>query len=184
MSTLATLTSTIENLCAEIDDVMDGVIPEDLLERFADAQLAHAEKVSAYVGAVKALQYNAAYYSDRAELLKRRAKTCERVEKAIKDRLTYQIQMHPDMPWRNKEGDKIALRKSPESLVCDIKTYSRSFSNVIDSVVELGYSDMLEFVDVVQVATLNKDKVKNYLKAGNSLPWARLENNHVHIRIT
>lgn len=183
MSTLATLTQTIENLCHEIDDVMDGQIPDDLLERFTNAQMAHADKVSAYVGAVKSLQFSQAYYSDRAELLKRRAKTCERIEKSIKDRLVYQIQTHPDLPWRNKEGDKIALRKSPESLVCDIPTFSRTFSNIIDGVVDLSHYELMQFVDVLQVTVLNKEKVKQELKAGRQLSWARLKDDQVHIRI-
>lgn len=184
MTTLATLTQAIENLCYEIEDVGDGAIPDDLLERFTSAQMAHADKVSAYVGAVKSLQYNAAYYSDRAELLKRRAKTCERIEKEIKERLVYQIQTHPDLPFKSAEGDKIALRKSHESLVCDIKTYSRSFSNVLDNIVELSYDDVLQFTDVVQVLCLNKEKVKEHLKSGYELKWARLKDDNVHVRFT
>lgn len=184
MTTLATLTQSIENLCYEIEDVGDGAIPDDLLERFTSAQMAHADKVSAYVGAVKSLQYNAAYYSDRAELLKRRAKTCERIEKAIKDRLMYQIQANPNLSFKSAEGDKIALRKSPESLVCDIPTASRTFSNVIDSIVDLDHEDVLRFVDVLQVTVLNKEKVKQVLKDGRELSWARLKDDNLHVRFT
>lgn len=178
MPTLATLTQQLEALCDEIDSV-DGAIPEDILERFTSLQATHQEKCAAYVAVIGSLQHNAAYYSARSELLKRRAKTCERVEKAIKDKLVWQLTNNPNIPYVSPDGDKIRLANSPESLELKVKTSSRSISRVIDYFDDIP----LEFIDVVTLRTLNTDKVKQYLKDGNKLDWAELKTNK-HIRIT
>lgn len=179
MSTLATLTQQLETLCDEIDAV-DGKIPEDILERFTSLQATHQEKCAAYVAVIGSLQHNAAYYSMRAELLKRRAKTCERVEKAIKDRLVWQLTNQPNIPYVSRDGDKITLRDSPESLELKIKTSSRSISRVLDSEFD---AIPAEFIDVVVLKTLNTEKVKKHLQDGNKLDWAELKQDK-HIRIT
>lgn len=179
MSTLAVLTNQLEQLCDEIDAAQD-VIPEDLLDRFADAKAAVEVKCSAYIGALRTLQHNAAFYSERADLLKRRAKTCERIEKAIKDRLLWQLSTFPDVPYKSVEGDRIALRDNPESLELKILTSSRSFNKVIDAV----DADKVpaEFLDLVTVTCLNTDKLKAALKEGLKLDWAALRRGK-HVRI-
>lgn len=180
MSTLATLTQQIEALCNEIDEV-GGEIPADLLERFADIKASHEQKCGAYVAVISALHHNSAYYHNRAEILKRRANTCDRVEKAIKNRLVYQLTNEPNVPYVSKDGDKITLRDSPESLDLKILTRTRSFSNVLDS----WYPKIIqpEFIDVVTLNCINTDKVKKFLQAGGKLDWAELKRDK-HIRIT
>lgn len=179
MTTLAVLTNQLEQLCDEIDAAQDA-IPEDLLDRFADAKAAVEVKCSAYIGALRALQHNAAFYSERAELLKRRAKTCERVEKAIKDRLLWQLSTYPDVPYKSAEGDRIALRDNPESLELKILTSTRQFNKVIESI----DADKVppEFTDLVTVRCLNTDKLKAALKNGLKLEWAELKRGR-HVRI-
>lgn len=179
MTTLAVLTNQLEQICDEIDLSQD-VIPEDLLDRFADAKAAVEVKCSAYIGALRTLQHNAAFYSERAELLKRRAKTCERVEKAIKDRLLWQLTTYPDIPYKSAEGDRITVRDNPESLDLKILTSSRQFNKVIESI----DADKVppEFVDLVTVRCLNTDRLKAALKDGLKLDWAELRRGK-HVRI-
>jgi len=179
MTTLATLTQQLEALCDEIDEV-GGEIPGDLLERFADIKASHEQKCGAYIAVINTLQKNSAYYSMRAELLKRRAKTCENVEKAIKNRLVYQLTNEPNISYVSKDGDKISLRDSPESLELKIKLSSRNVSRVI----EFEHDEIPpEFCDLVVLKTVNTDKVKQYLKSGKKLDWAELKRDK-HIRIT
>lgn len=179
MTTLATLTQQLESLCDEIDEV-GGEIPQDLLDRFADIKASHEQKCGAYVAVINTLQKNAAYYSMRAELLKRRAKTCENVEKAIKDRLVYQLTNEPNISYVSKDGDKISLRDSPESLELKVKLSNRSVSRVLEFELE---EIPVEFYDLVVLKTLNTEKVKKHLQTGNKLDWAELKKNK-HIRIT
>lgn len=196
MSTLATLSQQFATLKGQLESLWDdleessGEIPEDILERLLSArfskesaELSHAQKCDAYVGIIKNLQHDAAYYSSRAELLNRRAKTCERIEKAIKDRLIYTINQNPNLVFKGTDGDKLTVWQNQESLKLTVPLSKRSYSNVVDSVVELSYKEMLEFIDVVQVATLNTTKVKEHLKAGNKLSFATLERGE-HLRLT
>jgi flagellar motility protein MotE (MotC chaperone) len=183
MSTsLAILTSKLEQLCDEVDD--SDVIPSDLIERFASAQMEHAQKCDAYVAVIKGIQHNAAYYSMRAEQLNKRAKTCERIEKAIKERLLYMIQENPGITFKSTDGDKLAARDNQEALKHDIPVRSRSYSNIIEgSETFLASQDLLQFVDVVEFSCLNTAKVKEYLQAGKTLSWARLTRSQ-HLRLT
>lgn len=181
MSTLATLTQRFEALCDEID-ANGGLVPEGLLERFTDLQASHQEKCSAYVALLKVSQMNAAYYSARSEQLKQRARTCELAEKSLKERLKYNLEQSPDLPWKTAEGDRISLRDNPESLELKILTTTRSFSKVIEP---LRSSDVVpvEFIDMVSIKCLNTEKVKQYLKDGGKLDWAELKRGK-HVRIT
>lgn len=178
MTSLATLTYKLENLCERIDNGDD--IPEDLLAEFASAQMEHEQKVSAYVSVIDVMKRNAAYYSARAEILNRRAKTCERVEKAIKDRLVYQIDSNPDLPWKSLEGDKLRAQKNNESLTIDVPLDKRYISNVLTDISDVE----LEFVTVSKFYCVNTEAVKNYLKTGKTLNWARLESKGKHLRIS
>jgi Siphovirus Gp157 len=182
MPTLATLTQQLEALCDEVDDCMDE-LPAELLERFASAKLSHAQKCDAYVAAIKGLQHNAAYYSARAEQLSKRAKTCERIERAIKDRLVYTINANPNLVFKSTDGDKLAVRNNPESLSLSVPLRSRSFSNVIENVVEMNYPDIPEYLDIAQVPILNTAKVKAFLQSGGELSFAKLETKQ-HLRVT
>lgn len=180
MTTLATLTQQFEALCDKIDS-NDGLVPEDLLELFTDLQASHQEKCSAYVALLKVSQMNAAYYSARAEQLKQRAKMCETVEKSLKERLKYNLEQSPDLPWKTADGDRISLRDSPESLNLKILTSTRSFSKVIEPICLDQVP--LEFIDVVTIKCLNTEKVKKHLQAGNELDWAELKRDK-HVRVT
>lgn len=176
MTTLAVLTSTLEDLCDEIENQEE--IPQQLLERFVDASLQHSKKVGAYIGALQSLKKNAAYYSERAEIMTRRAKTCERLEAAIKDRLMAHIKTSPDLPWKSEEGDKLALRDNPEKLVVDVKLDRRHLNNLLWDHTKIP----TEFLIVSTFYTLNTEAVKLTLKAGTSLEWARLERGQ-HLRV-
>jgi len=180
-TTLALLTSNLEALCDEVDE--SDSLPSDLLERFAGAQLQHAQKCDAYVAVIRGLQHNAAYYSTRAEQLSRRAKTCERVEKAIKERLLFLINENPGISFKSTDGDKIAARDNQEALKHYIPVRNRSYSNIIDNVHSMSVNDILQFVDVVTFHCLNAAKVKEHLQSGKDLSWARLTKSQ-HLRIT
>jgi hypothetical protein len=180
MSSLATLTYKLEHLCERLEN--GETLDDDFLQEFADAKLERAQKLSAYNGAIEVMRRNAAFYSERAEQLNRRAKTCERLEKAIKERLCYQILQNPDLPWVSSEGDKFKAQKNQESLKVMKNLEKRSFSNIFAS--QEDYSDVdMGFLNIVQLVTLNTDAVKQHLKSGKELPWAKLDSSGSHLRI-
>lgn len=180
MSTLATLTHKLEELCERLENGEE--LGDDLLQEFADAKLERAQKLSAYSSVIEVIKRNAAFYSERAEQLNRRAKTCERLEKAIKERLCFQIVQNQDLPWVSSEGDKFKAQKNQESLKVFKNLEKRSYSNILASNDELKDIDM-SFLNVVQLVTLNTDAVKQHLKSGKELPWAKLDSSGFHLRV-
>lgn len=177
MTSLATITQVLDQICDEIDAV-SGEFPQDLLERFTTAQMAHAEKVGAYVAVIETLKKNASYYEERAKLLARRARTAVKLEAAIKERLMFQIEHFPDLPWRSSEGDKIGVRNNPEGLKVDVPMDHRHINNIIPMETMIP----VEFVTVATLYTLNTEAVRQFLKMGGTLSWARLERGK-HVRI-
>lgn len=176
MSTLAVLTSQLEDLCDEVG--LSSEIPLDLIERFADAKMAHAEKVGAYVHVIETLKKNAEFYETRAKVLMHRAKVSERLEKEIKERLKYQVENNPNLPWKSDEGDKIGVRKNPESLKLDVQVSHRHVNNVLSEHEAIP----VEFITINTFYSLNTDAVRQFLKNGGTLSWARLEQG-THLRI-
>jgi len=178
MTSLAILTHRLEELCEKLDQ--GELMPLDVLEQFADAKLDHQAKLSSYIAVLDIMRKNAAYYSERAELLARRDKTCVMVEKALKERLVYNIENHPDLPWKTNEGDKLRAQDNPESLSTDLTLDKKSLSNIVvdPSAVDAKY------LDVVNLFCLNTDAVKKDLKSGVKLSWARLEKKGKHLRIS
>lgn len=167
MTTLNDINQQFELLC-ELVDKQEGVLPNDLLERFAETSLEHTKKIDAYLAVLDRCRIDSAYYSERSETLLRRAKTCEKVEKAIKERLKDMIIAHPDLPWKSSDGDKLRVQDSPEALVIEQET------DFLISMVPTKY--------VKIISKLDREKVKEDLKNGVILEWARLERG-THLRI-
>jgi len=177
VTTLATITASLEALSDLLDT--DDEIPEDLLDRFVEAKLAHEQKVGAYVSVIGTLRRNQAFFSERSELLKRRAKTYERMEKAIIERLVFQMKEHPSLPWASDENDKLKLRPNPESLQVDLSLDKRTVAHILQE--PRGVDP--QFITVSMFNCLNTDAVKSYLKTGKTLSWARLASKGEHLRI-
>jgi hypothetical protein len=177
MTTLATLTTQLEAICDQIED--SDTLPDDLLERFADARLSHMSKIDNYVSLLSTIKSNAEYYETRAKQLQRRAKTCARIEAAVKERLLIQVMTHPNLPWASSEGDKLRAQKSPEALEIDLPNKSRTFSHVVDS---LPDDFNPRYADHVTCTVLNTERIRTELAGGIDIPWARLVKRS-HLRV-
>jgi hypothetical protein len=177
MNTLAELTSKLEEICRIVEE--SDTLPDNLLEIFADAKLAHTAKLDNYIGYIKQLENMSAFYSSRAEKLKSRAKTADRILERLKERLTYSIGQAPDLPWKSTEGDRFTLCNGQDSLQLDVSFYKTSYNYCLHDV---GGIDP-QFIDIVMLYCLNANKIKKHLKEGNTLPWARLEKKP-YLRIT
>jgi hypothetical protein len=177
VTTLATITASLEALSDLLDT--DDEIPEDLLDRFVEAKLAHEQKVGAYVSVIGTLRRNQAFYHERAELLKRRAKSYERLERAILDRLSFQMTNHPNLSWKSTEGDRLKLHANPETLDVKVPLDKKTVSHILTdtSIVDP------KFITVSTFHCLNTEEIKTHLKAGNKVAWAELKSKGKHVRI-
>lgn len=177
MTTLSNIVNELERICAEIDE--SDALPKDLLERFASTQLEQKDKLSAYVAVIDQAQAASAYFQERANKLTKRAKTAERVAAAIKERLLFVMQQHPDLPWKSSDGDKFIACNSAPSLEIDLNYYKTSYNYIVNELFEIPE----QFLDIVQLTCINSQKVKKYLIEGNKLSWARLKHSK-YLRIT
>lgn len=120
--------------------------------------------------------------STLATLTHKLEELCERLEKAIKERLCYQILQNQDLPWVSSEGDKFKAQKNQDKLKVQYFLHNRSFSNIVSYDKDLYDIDM-SFLNIIQIVTLNTDAVKEYLKSGKELSWAKLESSGFHLRV-
>lgn len=164
MTTLSDLTQRLELLCEKIDD-LEGEIPNGLLELFAETNLEHTQKVDNYLFVLDRLRRDSAYYSQRSAKILQRAKTCESLEKAIKERLKQNIIAYPDLPWKSSDGDKLRVQENPESLV-------------IEPLADIP----IKYFNEKTVISVDREKIKEDLKNGVVLEWAKLERG-THLRI-
>lgn len=69
----------------------------------------------------------------------------------------------------------LSIANNPPSLELDVRTHERSFRNVLD----LGTAEALfipgSFLQMNEIWTLNTEKIRDHLKTGEKLPWARLK---------
>lgn len=171
MKSLLEETQDLESVCEEIE-LNGGKITDELLAKFDNANLAHSQKVDKCCGLLRTLTHNSAFYSERSETLKRRSETIDNLFVALKERWKEVVKAHPDLPWKGTEGDKLRVQKNQPKLIVDMGLDKRSFSNVM-------YGEEIDkyrnFIDVLTLYLLNKEKVKAYLDAGNQLDWARMD---------
>jgi hypothetical protein len=177
LATLAEITNKLDALCTSVDE--SDVIPDNLLEVFADTKLAHAQKLDAYLAVISQLENMSSYYSSRAEKLKQRSKSADKILAKMKERMLFHIEQFPDLPWRSTDGDKFTRCKAQDSLVIDMPHYKTTFNYLVNET----FGIEPQFLDVVSLTTINSTRVKKFLQEGGHLEWARLTSNH-YLRIT
>lgn len=179
MKSLLSLTTELELICEEIEQT-EGDITNEMLEKFNNAKLAHAEKIDNWCHVFRTIAHNSAFYSERSKTLARRAKTLEKLEASLKEYVKHIVKSsEAELPWKGTEGDYLRVQKSPESLKLDVMLDKRSFSNIILGENLAPYKN---FIEVCTLYLLNKESVKSYLKGGNYLDWAKLDQGE-HLRV-
>lgn len=184
------ISKQFEDFCEAIDALEGGMESfvseqnENLLDLFVDTKLEHARKVSSYLVVMDTLKLQAANLSERAELLKRRAKTTEKLLSAIKERLVMAIESYPDLPWKSEDGDKLRIQTNPKKLELKVTTDKRSYSNIVSSLDTSPYEqDLIPYLTENKFFTIDTDRVKKDLMAGKKLSFAELSESGKHLRI-
>lgn len=170
MSTLTDLTIKIAKLCDDVEN--GGKLPDDLLAVFTDAKLEHAEKLTHYAYVFNGLRSDNSNYCQRSETLLRRAETCEDIEKKMKEQIKRNIIIYPDLPWKSTEGDKFRVQESTEALILSETAKSKNPEFEVPA----------EYLIAINEFKLDKEKIKEDLKKGIELGWAKLTRG-THLRI-
>jgi hypothetical protein len=165
------LASMLASLVA-METVMDSTDGEITLEQcdahfaqFKDAQA----KTDRLIGYLDHCKLAAAQYADRAQQLKEEAQRWERRQEKLEEYALWCLEKYPALSGSDFE---LSARKNPASMKCDL-TKSFSKSNALPESVALEVPE--EYRDLLAVWVLKADKVKDDLKAGKALPFARLE---------
>jgi hypothetical protein len=151
----------------------DEVTPEQWDEHFKSFNASLDKKVDSILAYMDDCKFMASKYSERAEALnlaaKRLEKRCESLEKYV----LYHLSKFPELDLRGSERT-ISKRLGPVSLVCKLRKKFSS-ANVIPG--PLVFSVPEKYREFQPMWVLNTDLVKEDLKAGKDLDFAKLEQN-------
>lgn len=119
---------------------------------------------------------------------RKKMEIAEALKERVKARALRIIEESSDLEIKGKklvfEGNlgKLAAQASPGRLIVDFNLGSKSFGNLIDQNTDV-FNIPAEYIKTVTVLQLDTDRLKEDLKLGKEIPFARLEkNNHLRIR--
>lgn len=190
---LAEAAAELEAVCDEIDN-HDGVLTEEMLARFNHAELSLAHRVDCWINYVDGAKALVAHLKDRKERATKAYRAAQNLESRLRGFLCLQLQSRPGIPFKGeKEGSLVLCKNSqlklwiayeaderthPETLAIRDKTV---YDVVPDELLMIEPS-MSNYVKERAFKTLNKELLREDLKNGLQLGWARTEQGH-HVRI-
>lgn len=166
---LASMLSALQILEREIDESAE-ITPEQCEAHFGSIKEID-QKVDRLLSFMDLCKFNAASYADRAESLKQASQSWERKYESLSKYALWLTERYPDIEWRGTDRT-FAKKFNPPSLNCQLKK-SFSTSNYIPD--DLVFSVPEKYRECKMVWILKADLVKDELKAGKPLNFARLE---------
>lgn len=166
---LANMMSALQVLEKEIDNA-DEITPEQCEAHFGQIKEidSKVDRLLAYMDICKS---NAALYSERADSLKKAAESWDRKYESLSKYALWLTERYPEVEWRGTDRT-FAKKLNPPSLNCQLKK-SFSTANMIPD--ELIFSVPEKYRECKIVWILKTDLVKDELKAGKTLNFAKLE---------
>lgn len=166
---LAAMMSALQILEKQIDN-SDEITPEQCDAHFSSIKEIDL-KVDRLLSFMDLCKQNAATYSERAESLRRASESWERKYESLCKYAMWLMERYPEVEWRG--SDRTFTKKlNPPSLNCQMKK-SFSTNNLIPD--ELIFSVPEKYRECKVIWLLKSDLVKEDLKAGKSLDFARLD---------
>lgn len=129
------------------------------------------EKVDRLLAYIDIAKRNSALYEERAAELKEQAKRWDKRIEGLEKYALYLVDRFPDVSWRGTDRS-FSKKLNPPSLVAPFRA-SYSSKNIIPD--ELVNMIPEKYRKLVSLFVLDTDLVKNDLKAGEALDFAKLE---------
>lgn len=166
---LAELMSQLQALERQIDEAEEITIDqcESHFSQIKDID-AKVDRLLAYMDLCKS---NAALYSERSEQLSKQASFWERRLASLQNYALWLTNSYPEVEWRGTDRT-FSKKLNPPSLNCQLK---KSFSTANYIPDELVFSVPEKYRECKMVWILKSDLVKDELKAGKTLNFAKLE---------
>ena len=169
---LARYAADLEAICLEIDEET-GEISEELIKRFDDARLDLATKCDNWIGYLDALKALVAEAKERKERAAKAQKTFEGVNKRLRDYLKFVMETNHGLAFKGTQG-KLALQSNAAALKVDFELADKTIYKAIDpTLLELEPS-LNHYVKQISCYVLDTERLKEDLKSGATVPWARL----------
>jgi len=172
-----------EDLSA-IADLLEesGDLDEALVKVFGEAHALQKDAVDRNFLFHQYVKSQIALAKDMADNWKHQKDVMQNVLERHKDRIKFIMEANPDIPFKGAQG-KMTLQASPSALNLAFQSSKRTFETISDHDIT-KYKVDASYVDIVQLKALNKEKVKEDLKAGRELPFARLtQSKHVRFKV-
>ena len=166
-------------LCDKIDDMEE--VEGELVERFMNLKLEHKEKVDSWIYILDQVKSRTAFLKDRKKRLEKAYKLCQNLEIRMKEYLRFVIN-NTSVPLNGNEG-RIYLHGSAEKVDHNIKTENKSVYNAVDQSITGFVPDISPYLKEIKFYSLDVTKIKEDLKAGKKLSFAKLtKSSHIRVR--
>ena len=166
---LAELMSQLQVLERQIDESEEITI-DQCESHFAQIKDVD-QKVDRLLSYMDLCKSNSALYSERSEDLQKRAEYWDRRLASLQNYALWLTNTYPEIEWRGTDRT-FAKKLNPPSLNCQLKK-GFSTNNYIPD--ELIFSVPEKYRECKMVWILKSDLVKDELKAGKTLNFAKLE---------
>lgn len=171
----------LERICQQIDN-QEETIEETLHEIFTQARDTLMEAVDRRIKYIKYTESQVRLAKEMRDEWSDRAQRLEKALEYIKDDTKAVIKENPGIPFRGSLGSVKIYKNATPSL--RIEPDSLKLAKQTHEIVEYaGTLAPMEYVEMKEVRVLNKEKLKNDLKAGKEIPGISLEQGD-HVRIT
>jgi hypothetical protein len=166
--------SQLAELCRVIDNGED--VDEVMLAMFEETGKALSDSVDRRQAFAEALKAAIATAKEHKKSVDSYQKQLERAQTRLKEITKEIMELHPDLPYKNSLGKKLAIvRNSKPSVKYDFELTYKSVRNIMpDGCGPFNEAEIVEYVKTVEVLTLDTGKVLADLEAGVELPWASL----------
>lgn len=171
--TLSSLLTGLELIERAIDSA-DEITLEMCEEHFSAIKEVD-QKVDRLLRFIDMCKMNAAHLETRAKELSDLAKRWEKKQSNLESYALYLCKKFPDTKFRGTDR-QMRVKLNPVKMVCEF-TDKKSFSNVISE----EFSSIIPeiYLEEKTVKVLRSKELKDYMKAGNAVSFAKLERDEV-----
>lgn len=180
MMSLAHYAKEVEDICALIDSETGDLTP--LMARFEQASADMSTKVDNWVGYLRALKQRIDHLKAIQDEYKKAAKAAENTDKRLREYLKFQMESHPDIPFRGSEGSLRLQANSAAALTTTFDLPEKTVYKVIDQSLLSLEPSLNKYARAITFYVLDTEVLKRDAEAGKAPHWAKLERGK-HVRI-
>jgi len=186
MKSLAEYAFEIERVCHEAAFSEEGLTDEMVLA-LSELEGNVAEKTDNWIGYLDSLKGRIADLEEKTNRFSMALRVAKNLEKRLKNHLVNILENTPNVSYKGELGSLKIQKNSSAKLTSDLTEVSVRFEyiNRNDAVFSfLNWAEIEPYLERKEYWILKKNAVKNDLKIGKEIEWAKLEQgNHLRIKV-